>query len=89
MDKTVQKLSCRDCGSLNVIKNGFNICGNQQYKCRDCGASKVLAPKIRYSEAQKQKILRAYKKQGSLRGVSRTFGVSPITISNWLKQSTD
>jgi len=36
--------SCRYCGSINIVKNGTNKCGNQQYQCRDCGAYRGLHP---------------------------------------------
>ena len=32
-------------GSENIVKNGTNRCGNQQYWCKDCGARRVLEPK--------------------------------------------
>ena len=87
MIQTLKEHSCRDCDSLNIVKNGFNSCGNQQYQCRDCGASKVLNPKKGYNKARKEEILRAYQERSSLRGVARTFGVSRNTITSWLKKS--
>jgi transposase-like protein len=51
---------CRDCESRNIVKNGRNVCGQQQYRCKDCGASKVLEPTVRYGAGKKAEILRAY-----------------------------
>ena len=36
---------CRTCESENIVKNGTNRYGNQQYWCKDCGARRVLEPK--------------------------------------------
>ena len=35
--------SCRVCASTNIVKNGTNRLGQQQYHCKDCGAYRVLA----------------------------------------------
>ncbi|MXZ21016.1 MAG: hypothetical protein F4Y84_10520 [Caldilineaceae bacterium SB0665_bin_25] len=29
--------SCRVCGSTNIVRNGINRLGQQQYHCKDCG----------------------------------------------------
>jgi len=52
-------------------QNGRNRYGNQQYHCKACGAYGVLEPKVRYTEAQKEPILRAYPERVSLRGLHR------------------
>ena len=44
---------CRRCGSVDIVKNGRNRYGNQQYHGKACGAYGVLEPKVRYTEAQK------------------------------------
>lgn len=87
MIKMTVKYKCRSCQSENIVKNGRNVCGNQQYRCKDCGACKVLEPTVPYSEGRKEEILRAYQERSSLRGVSRTFGVSRPTVAAWLKKT--
>ncbi len=77
---------CRKCGSEKIVKNGKNRCGSQQYICRDCNASGVLIPKSRYSDSQKNEILQAYQEKRNMRLVSRLYGVSRKTLSNWLRQ---
>lgn len=78
---------CRECGSADIVKNGHNASGNQQYHCKNCGAYGVLNPEENgYSEEEKQRILRAYRERGSMRAVSRIFGVSRNTLSRWLKK---
>ncbi len=79
---------CRDCESENIVKNGRNVCGKQQYRCKDCGASKVLEPTVRYSEEQKAEILRIYREKANLQGVIKLFGISRPTLNAWLKNST-
>ena len=78
--------SCRSCGSSNIIRNGRNKCGNEQYHCKDCGVYRVLRPKERYSDAQRQQILRAYRERMSLRGLQRVFGVWRRTVMGWLER---
>jgi len=63
--------TCRACGSTDIVKNGLNAYGNQQYRCKACGGFKVFEPKQRYSDARKEEILRAYQERASLRGVCR------------------
>jgi transposase-like protein len=75
---------CRDCGSTNIVKNGHNASGNQQYHCKDCGTYGVLDPEEKgYTEQEKERILRAYRERGSMRAISRIFGVSQNTLSRW------
>lgn len=79
--------TCRECGSTNIVKNGRNAYGNQQYWCKDCGKRAVLQPKPKgYSEAEKEQILSAYNERSSMRGIQRTFGVSRNTLTRWLKK---
>ena len=39
-----------------------------------------------YTEEEREEILRAYHERSSLRGLTRTFGVSRNTVTNWLKK---
>jgi transposase-like protein len=71
---------CRRCGSGDIVQNGRNRYGNPQYPCKACGAYGVLEPKVRYTEAQKEQILRAYPERVRLRGRPRRYGVSIGTV---------
>jgi len=71
---------CRRCGSGDIVQNGRNRYGNQQYPCKACGAYGVLELKGRYMEAQKEQILRAYPKGGPL-GKPPVGGRKPIGAS--------
>jgi hypothetical protein len=46
-----------------------------------CGASKVLLPRRRHSGEHKAEVLRVCQERPSLRGLSRTFGISRKTIT--------
>jgi len=79
--------SCRNCGSQNIVKNGHNAYGKQQFWCKDCGKRGVLEPKHSYTAEQKEQILSAYtNERSSMRGIQRTFGVSRNTLTSWLKK---
>ena len=67
-------------------KNGLNACGNQQYHCKTCGAYGVLEPQNRYTEEEKDLIIKAYQERSSMRGIERTHGVCRQTLSAWLKK---
>jgi insertion element IS1 protein InsB len=78
--------TCHFCGSQNIVKNGHNASGSQQYWCKDCGKRGVLQPKRGYTEEQKEQILAAYNERSSMRGIQRTFGISRNTLTSWLKK---
>jgi len=78
--------TCRACGSQNIVKNGHNASGSQQYWCKDCGKRGVLEPRRGYTEEQKEQILAAYNERSSMRGIKRTFGVSRPTLASWIKK---
>jgi insertion element IS1 protein InsB len=78
---------CTACKSSNIVKNGKNQYGKQQFKCKDCGKQAVLNPGEKYSQAQKEQILATYQERPSMRGIERIYGVSRNTLSQWLKKS--
>jgi insertion element IS1 protein InsB len=80
---------CDRCGSINLVRNGTNKCGNQQYHCHDCGAYRVLNPQQGYTDDERAQVLRAYREGVSLRGLERIFGVSRQTIVRWLEAEVE
>lgn len=44
--------SCRVCGSENIVKNGTNRLGQQQYHCKDCGVYRVLESRREKKKAE-------------------------------------
>jgi len=83
----IKTYTCPRCGSTNIVKNGKNRYGSQQFLCKDCRKSGVLNPKNRYTEEEKEKILAAYRERPSMRGIARMYGISRMTLANWLKKS--
>jgi IS1 family transposase/DNA-directed RNA polymerase subunit RPC12/RpoP len=45
---------CRNCGGQNIVKNGHNASGSQQYLCKDCGKRGVLEADEMWSFVQKK-----------------------------------
>src|SRR3982751_3750632 len=81
-------VSCSHCQSTTVVRNGATADGRQRYLCRDCGRRSTADPRPNgYTEEQRELILRAYQERSSLRGLTRTFGVSRNTVTSWLKKS--
>ena len=78
--------TCSRCGSINIVRNGKNKCGNPQYHCKDCGAYRVLKPKTKYPAQHQQTILKACQERISLRGLERVFGVHRQTVSRWIER---
>lgn len=80
---------CDRCGSINLVRNGTNKCGNPQYHCKDCGAYRVLKPQPRPTDADKHQVLRTYRERASLRGLERIFGICRQTIMKWLAEHVE
>lgn len=88
MITTTHSHGCRQCGSLNIVKNGHNRSGSQQYLCKDCRTVGVLTPQPpRYSPDRREEILTAYHERPSMRGIRRVFGGSRNPLSAWRKKS--
>jgi transposase-like protein len=80
-------LTCYHCGRENLVRNGRTRNGKQRYLCHDCGRTSRDHPSSNaYPSERREEILRAYQERSSLRGLSRTFGVSRNTVSSWLKK---
>jgi insertion element IS1 protein InsB len=77
---------CPRCESANVVKNGKNSAGSQQFLCKDCGKSAVMYPKHQRSEAEKEQILATYRERPSMRGVARLYHISRNTLKSMLKK---
>jgi transposase-like protein len=78
---------CTKCGSIHIVRKGYDKNGKQKFHCKECGAEGTLNPTVRYTPEHKDEILRAYQERSSLCGLERTFGVARQTVANWLKQS--
>lgn len=84
-----QTVICYHCNSQNIIRFGHQN-GRQRYKCHDCGkTSRANKGSNAYDEDTKAQILAAYHERGSLRAMTRIFGVAPNTVLSWLKKSRE
>ncbi len=84
------KLTCYHCGSDQLARNGLTQNGKQRYLCSECGRRSRDDPQANgYTEQERERILSAYHERSSLRGLSRTFGVSRQTVTAWLKKRVD
>lgn len=76
-------LTCPNCGSHDINKNGTTRHGNQNYKCRDCGRQFVENSKWRrISEDTKATVKRMLLEKMPLVGIARSLEVS----ESWLQQ---
>ena len=70
-----------------MVRSGATPDGRQRFRCRDCGRCSTADPHLNgYTAEQREMILRAYQERSSLRGLTRTFGVSRTTVLSWLKK---
>jgi transposase-like protein len=84
----IQVLSCRFCQSQNIIKHGRDKKGCQRFRCHDCQRTFRETPgSAAHSEDFKARVLAAYQERCSMRGISRIFGISRLTLAAWLKKS--
>ena len=69
-------LSCPNCRTTKVKKNGHTHYGKQNHRCKSCGRQFVLNNTHTISEMVKGLIEKALKERLSLRATCRIFGVS-------------
>ena len=80
-------LHCAHCGSEALVRDGHAPNGKQKFRCHACGCRSRENPTPNaYPEARRAEILHAYQERSSLRGLTRTFGVSRTTVSSWIKK---
>jgi len=78
--------TCNRCGSTNIVRNGTNKYGKQQYHCKDCGAYRVLKPRQGYDKTTQETVLKTCKERVSLRGIERIFSIRRQTVTRWIKR---
>ena len=88
MNMVMIRIACRHCGSENIIHNEMTSNSKQRFLCKDCGKNSCEYPQPNgYTDEKRGEILRAYQERSSLRGLSRTFGVSRNIMTSWLEKS--
>ena len=82
-------LKCKFCGSDRINKRGkqkYN--GKQRYLCRDCG--KIWTDgkdnRLKYSNKKREKVIKMYLENVSIRSIERLEGVSEPLILKWIKK---
>ncbi|WP_448595792.1 IS1/IS1595 family N-terminal zinc-binding domain-containing protein [Thermoflexus hugenholtzii] len=65
MVQETRTYQCARCGSSNIVKNRKIRYGGQKYHCKDCEAYRMLQPKVRYMEEQKELMLKVYQERAS------------------------
>jgi transposase-like protein len=88
MAMVTETITCRHCASTDIVKNGrAPNNAKQRYLCHACGRQSRENPSANgYTEERKEEILHSYQERSSLRGLRRTFGVSPTTVISWLNK---
>ncbi len=80
-------ITCSYCSGEQLVRHGLTKNGKQHYLCKDCRRSSRDQPQPNgYTAQAREEILRAYEERSSVRGLTRTFGVSRNTVSAWIKK---
>jgi len=82
----VTKHRCDKCQSENIVLNGKNRSGSQTYKCKDCGCCRVLLSVKKTESIDLAALSRTYEERNSYRSSGRIFGISHVTVFNYLKK---
>ncbi len=82
-------LHCPGCQSDALVRNGHAPNGKQLYRCRACGRQSRENPTPNADrQARRDEILHVYQERSSLRGLTRTFGISRTTVSSWINKKS-
>ncbi len=79
-------LSCANCQSNQLVKNGRSRHGHQRYRCKSCGTTFGDVDRRLVSGEIKESALRHYAEGVGLRATERLVGVSHNSVINWVKQ---
>src|SRR5260221_4559132 len=80
-------LHCPHCESDALVRNGHASNGKHLSRCHACGRQSRENPTPHaYPASRREEMLHAYQERSSLRGLTRTFGVSRTTVSRWIKK---
>ena len=79
-------VTCPYCDGPDAVRRfGTHRGGNPRYQCTACNRTFCLAPGTTAHPPEfRQMVLRAYQERSSMRGISRTFGISRNTLYAWL-----
>jgi len=78
--------TCPYCGDHeNQVKAGKTEAGSQRYKCKSCQRRHTPKPRQMYSDEMRRQAVKWYADGAGYRQIARHFGVSHVTIMNWVK----
>lgn len=80
-------MECPTCHQTDrEVKDGFTRAGSQRYRCRECGYRYTPeAKQSGYDDDTRLLAVRMYLEGMSLRAIGRVVGVSPQSVSNWVR----
>jgi len=81
-------VSCPHCDKSEAVRrSGKHRGGNQRYQCTSCNKTFCLSPGTTAHPPEfRAMVLKAYQERSSMRGISRTFGISRDTLYTWLAE---
>ncbi len=80
-------LRCPNCSSDDIVKNGANRRGKQNYKCRDCGRQFVENPQWKRRDLDTTAIInRLLLEKIPLAGIARALKVSESWLQGYVNQ---
>ena len=83
----ITKHTCNECQSENIVLNGKNKGGSQTYKCNHCGICRVLFSIKKTKDIDLDTLYKTYQERNSTRSTGRIFGISHVTVWNYLKKN--
>jgi len=87
---TENNLSCPNCESTRISKNGKIHNRKQNYKCKDCGRQFIKNPTKKYiTEETKLLIDRLLLEKISLAGIARVTDVSETWLQDYVNTKYD
>jgi transposase-like protein len=83
-ERSRMKNSCPYCQSERLVKNG-SVFGVPKWKCKNCGRQTSLKPPRGQSVRKKEIAVLLYSLGVSPSTISKTFGVTPPAVLDWVK----
>ena len=79
---------CPNCGSEDIVKNGTDYKGSQKYYCHHCHGYGTLKTEARYSQEEKERVLKACQERVSMAvfDVSSAWSPEPCSLDRRIAQ---
>jgi transposase-like protein len=82
-------MTCQQCGSERVVKNGCSRHGRQRWLCRACGKTSGAKDHRRVEPAKRASALAHYLEGVGLRATERLVDVSHNSVMNWVLEEVE